>query len=249
MRRNPSRFLDQLMRAGRTFSPGTDAEGLAAARRIRERSCFLSSPSRQHQFHRQAEDRRRRCVPASSCSFSSLSRGHDITYESLTFSGGANKLPKVILQGYGPTGFDVSNILKKIDNAAEDSNETAGLYQESGTIHMNGSILAFPDGCFLWNVESARDVTLESLSAVLLYRDPTPLEYLFIGCDSGAGDSDNDIPMTELDRIKRAMQAKNIVVEKLNLANAMGTFNILNAEDRQVAVALVINKSERNDEE
>lgn len=151
-------------------------------------------------------------------------------------------MPKVILQGYGPTGFDASNILKNLDS---DSDKSGGGFtqQESGTIHLNGSVLAFPHGCFLWKVESPQEVTLESLAAVLLYRDPKPLEYLFIGCE---GDG---IPLAELDRIKRAMQAKSIVVEKLNLANAMGTFNILNAEDRQVAVALVIDKTERDDDD
>jgi len=46
-----------------------------------------------------------------------------------------------------------------------------------------------------------------------------------------------------MDRIKLAMNAKNIVVEKLDLSNTMGTFNILNAEDRQVAAALVMDTS------
>jgi uncharacterized protein len=30
----------------------------------------------------------------------------------------------------------------------------------------------------------------------------------------------------------------------MGLSNAMGTFNILNAEDRQVAVALILNQDE-----
>jgi len=146
----------------------------------------------------------------------------------------------VILQGYGPTGFDVSNILKKVEDEESRDSKAVGP-TESGTVHMNGSILVFPFGCFLWKVASPRDVTLESLSAVLLYRDP-PLEYLFIGCRG-------DLPVEEMNRIRSAMQARDIVVEKLNVADAMGTFNILNAEDRQVAVALVIDETESDEED
>ena len=101
---------------------------------------------------------------------------------------------------------------------------------------MNGSILAFPYGCFLWKVSDVEDLTLESLAPVLLHR-PT-LDYLFIGVNSG------DPPVGEMNRIRKALQRQNTVVEKMDLSNAMGTFNILNAEDRQVAVALVMDPRE-----
>jgi len=54
-------------------------------------------------------------------------RGHDITFESLTFGD----RPKVMLQAYAPTGFDVFNCVKKVDEKEE---------AESGTMHFNGSI-------------------------------------------------------------------------------------------------------------
>jgi len=149
-------------------------------------------------------------------------RGYDLTYESLNFGN----RPKCILQGYGPSGFDVFNVVKKIDpNEASD-----------GTMHMHGSILAFPHGCFLWNVETARDVTLESLAPIFLHQPP--IEMLFIGCDTGT------IPSTELNRIRLALQDRNIVLEKRRVADCIGHFNILNAEDRTVATALVINPDE-----
>jgi uncharacterized protein len=149
-------------------------------------------------------------------------RGHDITGEALNFGD----RPKVILQGFAPTGFDVNNLVKKVD-----SNEIS----QSGSIHMNGSILAFPFGCFLWNVATASDVTLESLAPVLLHRPN--LEYLFLGCNQS-------IDREELDRIKTEFLKQNIVVEQLDLATVVGTFNILNAEDRQVAVALVLDRDD-----
>jgi uncharacterized protein len=149
-------------------------------------------------------------------------RGFDITGESLTFGD----RPKVILQGFGPTGFDVNNLVKKVD-----PKEMA----ISGSIHMNGSILAFPFGCFLWNVKTAKEVTLESLAPVILHRPN--LEYLFLGCNQS-------ISRQELDRIQIEFRKQNIVVEQLDLATTVGTFNILNAEDRQVAAALVLDSDD-----
>ena len=63
-------------------------------------------------------------------------RGHDFLGDA--FLGGDR--PKVLLESIAPSGFDVSNIIKKVD-----PNEIA----EHGAIHMTGSILAFPNACFL----------------------------------------------------------------------------------------------------
>jgi uncharacterized protein len=88
--------------------------------------------------------------------------------------------------------------------------------------------------CFLWNVSTPEEVTLESLSVVKLYR---PLvEYLFIGCDQ-------PLPPRELNRIKKEFRMKDVVVEQMDIMNAMGTFNILNGEDRRVACVLVMEKN------
>lgn len=144
-------------------------------------------------------------------------RGHDITGESLTWGD----RPKVIVTSFAATGIDVQNTVKNID-----ANENS-----DGSVHMNGSVMAFPFGCFLWNVDSVRDVTVESLSPVLLHRPK--MEYLFIGC-SGS----DRIALEDLQKIQKALHP--IVVEQMAMSNAIGTFNILNAEDRQVAVALVL---------
>ena len=108
---------------------------------------------------------------------------------------------------------------------------------ESGVVHMNGSILVFPYGCFLWKVDKPSDVTVESLVPPLLLHRPT-LEYMFIG-------SDVKIAPSQMLDIQRALEKHtNAVVEQMSVANAMGTFNILNAEDRQVAVALLLTSDE-----
>lgn len=144
-------------------------------------------------------------------------RGYDITHDSLSFG----HRPKVIIDGYASSGFDVLNTLKNVTN-------DPSLARSSGTMHMNGSILAFPFGCFLWKVEEPEDVTAASLAPVFWHRPK--IEYLLIGCSE-------EIP--NLPAIRNAAEQGGIVVEKLSLANAIGTFNIMNAEDRHVAVALV----------
>ena len=64
-------------------------------------------------------------------------RGYDITHESLYF-GGRDARPKIVLDGYGPTGFNVSNMIKNMTNKKQDD----------GSIFLHGSIMAFPHACF-----------------------------------------------------------------------------------------------------
>lgn len=156
--------------------------------------------------------------------FSEFTGGADLLQDALQ-----EKRPKIVLDAYAPTGFDVSNMTQKVDKELD--------IESSGDIHMTGSILAFDRACFLWNfVESAQDVTYESLAPVLVYRPK--LKYLFIGCNT---------PLPQLQEIKTKLkQEAGIVCEQLTIHNAMGTFNILNGEDRSVAVALVL---EDDDEE
>jgi uncharacterized protein len=118
-----------------------------------------------------------------------------------------------------------------VDAMSNNKNEEEEEKEKVNTLLMNSSILAFPHVCYLWKPSSAKEVTLESLSMVSLCK---PLvEFLFIGCDS-------PLPPRELNRIKTEMRKKQIVVEQMNVMNAMGTFNVLNGEDRRIAVAIVV---------
>jgi uncharacterized protein len=186
-------------------------------------------------------------------------RGHDLTSESLAFGGGSR--PKVVLQGYGPSGFDVFNMVKKMD-ARQVSNGTLHMHvslmicmptsnqpllpmyhlslssflsSACSYVRTQGSIIAFSDACFLWKVERPADLTLESLAPVLLHHPG--MEILLLGCHGNP-------PPLEMNRIRLALQERNIALEKSRIANAMGTFNILNAEDRHVVVALIVDPDE-----
>ncbi|KAL7485441.1 hypothetical protein ACHAW6_011038 [Cyclotella cf. meneghiniana] len=155
---------------------------------------------------------------------STITHGQDLLADSL--SHGPRR--KIILESYGPSGFDVKGMLRVGDHPID--GENAG---DDVVIHMNGSIVAFPHACYLWNVSSPKEITLESLAVVKLYK-PT-VEYLFIGCDS-------PMPPRELNRIKREFQKgdNRVIVEQMDVMNSMGTFNILNGEDRRVACVLLL---------
>jgi uncharacterized protein len=170
-------------------------------------------------------------------------RGHDLTGD-LLWQGGGGQRPKVIVTAMAPTGFDVHNAVKRVE---DDNNNTPEYAQDnSGVLHMNGSILLFPWGCFLWNVHSMADLTLESLAPVILHRPK--LDYLFVGHDQSKGGS-GTVPRTAIENhvrpLQEALRSQGIVMECMSLSNAMGTFNILNAEDRQVAVALILNQDDK----
>lgn len=109
--------------------------------------------------------------------------------------------PKVVFEGHAPTGFDVSGMIEKVDKEEQE--------KSSGMLHMDGSILAFPNSCFLWDVADASQVTLESLSPVLLVRPS--LQYLFIGCNTA-------IPREQLLHIQTEFKKRGgIIVEHLDL--------------------------------
>jgi len=132
--------------------------------------------------------------------------------------------PKIILDSYGPAGFDVINVIKKVQD-----DETS----KSGTLLMNGSILAFPQSCFLWKIEDISEVTILALAPVILHRPK--VEYLFLG-------SETPMQLDGLLIMKKRLREFGITFEQLDLANTMGTFNILNGEDRVVAAALIVPK-------
>ncbi|KAL9189619.1 hypothetical protein ACHAXT_009294 [Thalassiosira profunda] len=151
-----------------------------------------------------------------------IRRGTDLLADALAH--GARR--KIVLESYAPSGVDVKGLVQ-VGDAPEEGESTG----EDRIIHMHGSIVAFPDACFLWNVTHPDGVNLESLSAVRLYRPA--VEYLFIGCDA-------PMPPGELHKIKKEFRRMDIVVEQMDVMNVMGTFNILNGEDRRVACVLVI---------
>lgn len=157
-----------------------------------------------------------------------IRRGTDLLADSLDH--GPRR--KIILESYAPSGFDVKGLVEVGDVPQEGD----GMGDDK-VVHMNGSIVAFPDACFLLGVKTPDEITLASLSVVKLYRPN--VEYLFIG-------SDEPLLPPALSTIRKEFKKKDIVVEQMDIMNAMGTFNILNGEDRRVACVLVMDTDEES---
>ncbi len=96
-------------------------------------------------------------------------------------------------------------------------------------VEAEGSVLVLPRSFLLWKPRTYSEITVESLSLLPLV-DP-PLEFLIIGCGE-----ENHPPAPELVAYFRE---HGISVEQMNTASAIGLFNILSAEDRLAAAALI----------
>lgn len=92
------------------------------------------------------------------------------------------------------------------------------------------SVILLPNSFLLWNARSFQDITVKSLALFpLLY--PT-LEVLFIGCGER-------IPSPIPAEITTYFRKRGIVVEATSTMNAASTYNLLSAEGRNVAAALL----------
>jgi uncharacterized protein len=178
-------------------------------------------------------------------------RGHDLTGE-MSLDWGDR--PKVVITGYASSGFDVQNTVKYVGDSGDDTKNnkttttktttTTTELVNDGTVHYNGSILVFPYACFLWHgIESIQDITMEKLTPIMQLHRPK-LEYLFLGCPGR-----QRLSLDTLKVLQDNLRSTNIVVEQMGLANAIGTFNILNAEDRLAAVALIVDRDGQDDME
>lgn len=217
--RNGYRFLSQSCEGVTRFSLRRVSTSYDKIRQ------FSSAPSNrfyQHQQERQLEKR-----------YMNSWQGHgtDLLADSLAHNDG---VPKIILHGHSSTGFDVVNMIKNMDHQDEDLRQTGGI------VHCTGSILALPSACFLWNVRQSQDLTVDSLAPILLHRPK--LEYFFLG-------SNVPIDHGRIQSIRQELRRNNpdLVVESLDLSNAMGTFNVLNGEDRRVAAGFILSRDDGED--
>ena len=103
-----------------------------------------------------------------------------------------------------------------------------GGFRISGAV-WTGSVLLRPDVASAWPVADFRDLTLESLLP-LTKGDGAP-EILLIGCGSRA----ELLPRT----LREAIRAEGMVADAMDTGAACRTYNVLMAEDRKVAAALI----------
>jgi len=92
-----------------------------------------------------------------------------------------------------------------------------------------GSILATPSGIRIWPVSQFSELTAESLQPVL--EEAGTVDFLIIG--TGA-----DIAFLP-DEIRLRLKEAGVTVEAMATPAAARTYNVLVAEDRRVAAALI----------
>jgi uncharacterized protein len=103
-----------------------------------------------------------------------------------------------------------------------------GGFRFAGMSH-RGSLLCLPTGMHAWDVHSPAELTLASLSLVLEAADRIDVLLIGLGSDIAAIDP----------AIRPAMRERQIILEAIGTGGAVRTYNILLAEERAVAAALI----------
>lgn len=92
-----------------------------------------------------------------------------------------------------------------------------------------GSVLVFAGRVEAWPAAQFEDITLDSLSGVF-GQDPA-IELLLVGCGVGQA-----MPSAAL---RLGLSEAGVIADFMNTGAACRTFNVLLAEDRRVAAALI----------
>ena len=102
------------------------------------------------------------------------------------------------------------------------------LFRISGIIHTN-SVIVFTDRTVAWPVASMDELSLESFAPV---RDANPaIEVLLLGVGS------RNAPVPSV--LRNQLRDAGIVLDSMDTGAACRTYNVLMAEDRRVAAALI----------
>lgn len=100
-------------------------------------------------------------------------------------------------------------------------------FRVSGVIY-HGPVLVFPDLTVAWDAMNARDVTWETLAPVIEHGG---VQILLLGL----GRSTSAMPAA----LRTALRTAGIALEAMDSGAACRTYNVLVAEDRRVAAALI----------
>ncbi|HHY49160.1 MAG TPA: hypothetical protein GYA10_05370 [Alphaproteobacteria bacterium] len=92
-----------------------------------------------------------------------------------------------------------------------------------------GSLLCLPTGMHKWDVSTPTELDLSSLALVLEAADRIDVLFIGLGSDIVALDP----------AIRPALRERGIIVEAVATGGAVRTYNILLAEERAVAAALI----------
>lgn len=103
-----------------------------------------------------------------------------------------------------------------------------GYFKVSGVIY-ESSILVFLDETQWWSATSVNDITLETLKPIIDATDD--VDILLVGC------GERFVPIPK--GLRQGLKDAGIVLEWMDTGAASRTFNVLVAEDRRVAAAIL----------
>jgi uncharacterized protein len=103
----------------------------------------------------------------------------------------------------------------------------AGRFRISGVVH-EGAVLVLRTRTIAWPVASLAALTADSLTPVIEAAD---VSVLLLGCGARMA----PVPGA----VRERLRAAGIVIEPMDTGGACRTYNVLLAEDRQVAAALL----------
>lgn len=103
-----------------------------------------------------------------------------------------------------------------------------GLFRISGTVHTN-SVIVFTDRTVAWPVASFPDLTIDDFA--LVCEAAPPVEVLLLG----VGAENMPVPAA----LRGGLREAGIVLDAMDTGAACRTYNVLMAEDRRVAAALI----------
>lgn len=96
---------------------------------------------------------------------------------------------------------------------------------------VEGSVIVFPDKVVSWATAAMNDMNAGSLDPVSAAGRTGAVELLLVGTGKR---------MTQVDRtLRQALRADGVVIEVMDTGAACRTYNVLMAEGRRVAAALI----------
>ncbi|NIA67553.1 hypothetical protein HBA54_03015 [Pelagibius litoralis] len=104
----------------------------------------------------------------------------------------------------------------------------AGGFKVSG-LAFSGPTLVLPERTAAWPIDGIADISLGHLDAVFSHEPD--IEVLLIGCGTAMAFIDPDL--------RDAARARGLALEPMDTGAACRTYNVLAAEDRRVAAALI----------
>jgi len=105
-----------------------------------------------------------------------------------------------------------------------------GRFRIAGHVHV-GSVLVFPDRTLSWPIADFSALSLDALEPIVVSGKAGATELLLIGCGLRL--------MLVSKELRASLRAGNIVIETMDTGAAARTFNVLLAEGRRVAAALI----------